>query len=278
MPALHVVMPWTRWHHLDLYLDELKPCNVIWNPLYSKGEWAKKVKEVDQTMLPGGGDRDKPRFIMEETWHWCTHCRTFPDLDWIKPHVTEQEPGPYELGKVMPAWWRINRFIEMLCVEAPKFDDDWFYFCADDCLWNPGFFRIIGEYLRERSNPDSALTKKVCGPERMKAAAQGADPGPFPASALMVTQCRRDALLNPMSQPKKSFACDISMIVLKGDRLRQFRLKERVWYADTLWIEEMAEAGVFFEPLCDGTGYPAISYYNALDPASWGFRLGGKQP
>lgn len=284
---LRVLMPLTRFHHVDLYLDCFRDQGITWHPVHSLGKWAVKVEEKEEK---SGSLLDPfPKRVRTERVVWA-ECQTrLPDEPWIKPFVVDNEVVPHEAccggpdgqrgsepywtgaGGVMPVWWKLNKFIEympkpMTADGKGAWDDAYFWLLADDCWPGADFFRNMKEWFKasfEDLPPSARVPTALSKPE------------------CLVIEQRRSGLsglggkIDPVSHKPLAFAWDLSMLIVRGDVLRKQRFRERLWFADTFLVEEMASAGIKFVAVpgssnIDKGGKGCWMYYNGLTPSEWG--------
>lgn len=275
---LRVLMPLTRFHHVDLYLSCFRDQGITWHPVHSLGKWTVKIEEKTE-----GGAATKPftdpepvRRVRTERAVWA-ECQTrLPDEPWIKPFVLETPccPGPdgqhgtepfwTGAGGIMPVWWKLNKFIDYM---PQDYDSAYFWLLADDCWPGADFFRNMQAWFKASFEDLPNDARKILAiPE------------------CLVIEQRRSGLsglggkIDPVSHKPLAFAWDLSMLIVRGDILRKFRFRERLWFADTFLVEEMASAGVKFVAVpgssnIDKGGKGCWMYYNGLTPEEWGCKV-----
>lgn len=242
MVKIDIVMPFTRQQNKQLYTeliaDEVAKavdCRLRWRPVLSPGSWS-------------------------DDGRWCENVLTgFVEADWVAPFVLKElccvhpktesrgcEPC-YVPGGPVPVWWKLNKFIA-----AGLEDDVWCWFCADDCLWSTTTIREMAKFLEKGRTGNPAKQK---------------------LEAAMMRQIRgKEGILEP-NGPARSFRWDLSMTVVQGALLRQYRFRDRIWFADTYMHDEMGRDGVVFASL----PVECCSYYNALVPEQWGCEVKEKR-
>lgn len=237
---LRVLMPFTRWQHLELYREHLRDQGVTWVPIHSLGEWVDKVHEEQTADLFAA-----IKYERKVERKWALHGQRFPDADWICPFVLQDEPD-YKPGAPLPLYWKLNKFVK----SDACYPSAWYWLTADDNWWSAGAFQTVKQHIAARMAV------------------------PIPPDVLIVTQARgighgKEGMI-PNTGAPRSFRWDMSMTIARGSALKAVPFREHLWWADTWWHEEAAHRGLKFEP-CPG----ACSYYNALRPEAWGCQLGG---
>lgn len=281
---LRVLMPLTRFHHVDLYLSCFRDQGITWHPVHSLGKWTVKIEEKD----------DKPdgtpmRRVRTERVVWA-ECQTrLPNEPWIKPFVIDGVSVPHQpccdgpdgqrgaepywtgAGGIMPVWWKLNKFIDYM---PQDWDSAYFWLLADDCWPGADFFRNMHAWFKASFESGDRPLSPHPQPGRPQ----------VPLPECLVIEQRRSGLsglggkIDPVSHKPLAFAWDLSMLIVRGDILRKFRFRERLWFADTFLVEEMASAGVKFVAVpgssnLDKGGKGCWMYYNGLTPEEWGCKV-----
>ncbi len=202
MSTHHVVMPFSRPQHADLYARHLKDAEVVWHPIVEKG-----------------GTDGLPR----DTRHIELHEYKIPEADWIKPLVVGR------IGRDENACYtKLNRFIAQLPVQMAAVDQqDYYTFMTDDNWWHIEYWKQLQWHMAAHKKPIILANQLRCG-NAIKAAAENMRCCLFDISTLTV---RGDVLREMRFEEHLWFADG-----LMAEQLRQRYGPDGIGVADGAWM------------------------------------------